>query len=89
MYKMVAIDLDGTLLNSYGIVTNNSKEILKKVIEKGVDIILASGRPIDSINTISREIGANKYFIAGNGAIIYDMQKEETIYEKYMTKEKC
>ena len=76
MYKMVAIDLDGTLLNSYGIVTNNSKEILKKVIEKGVDIILASGRPIDSINTISREIGANKYFIAGNGAIIYDMQKE-------------
>ena len=88
MYKMVAIDLDGTLLNSYGIVTNNSKEILKKVIEKGVDIILASGRPIDSINTISREIGANKYFIAGNGAIIYDMQKEETIYEKYMTKEK-
>ena len=88
MYKMVAIDLDGTLLNSYGIVTNNSKEILKKVIEKEVDIILASGRPIDSINTISREIGANKYFIAGNGAIIYDMQKEETIYEKYMTKEK-
>ena len=46
------------------------------------------GRPMDSINSISTEIGANKYFIAGNGAIIYDMQKQETIYEKYMSKEK-
>ncbi len=88
MYKMVAIDLDGTLLNSYGVVTENTKKVIKKVIEKGTEIILASGRPMDSINSISTEIGANKYFIAGNGAIIYDMQKNQTIYEKYMTKEK-
>ena len=88
MYKMVAIDLDGTLLNSYGVVTENTKKVIKKVIEKGTEIILASGRPMDSINSISTEIGANKYFISGNGAIIYDMQKNQTIYEKYMTKEK-
>ena len=42
MYKMVAIDLDGTLLNSYGIVTENTKKVLKKIIENGVEIILAS-----------------------------------------------
>ena len=88
MYKMVAIDLDGTLLNSYGVVTENTKKVLKKIIENGTEIILASGRPMDSINSISTEIGANKYFIAGNGAIIYDMQKNQTIYDKYMTKEK-
>ena len=31
MYKLVAIDLDGTMLNSYGIVTENTKNVIKKV----------------------------------------------------------
>lgn len=88
MYKLVAIDLDGTMLNSYGIVTENTKNTIKKLIENGVEVIIASGRPIDSIKTIAKEIGSNNYFIAGNGALIYDIKKEEIIYEKYMSKQK-
>ena len=88
MYKLIALDLDGTMLNSYGIVTENTKKVIKKTIEKGTDVIIASGRPIDSIKAIAKEIGSEKYFIAGNGALIYDIQKDEIIYEKYMTKEK-
>ena len=88
MYKLVAIDLDGTMLNSYGVVTENTKNIIKKTIEKGTDVIIASGRPIDSIKTIANEIGSKKYFIAGNGSLIYDIQKDEIIYEKYLKKEK-
>lgn len=88
MYKLVAIDLDGTLLNSYGTVTEYTKQTIKKCIQKGIEIVLASGRPNDSIESIAKEIGATNYFIAGNGALIYDMQKQEIIYEKYMTKQK-
>ena len=88
MYKLVAIDLDGTMLNSYGIVTENTKNVIKKVIEQGTEVIIASGRPIDSIKTIAKEIGSNNYFIAGNGALIYDIKNEKTIYEKYITKQK-
>ena len=88
MYKLVAIDLDGTMLNSYGIVTDKTKQVIKECIDKGTEIIIASGRPIDSIKTIAKEIGSNKYFIAGNGALIYDIQKDEVIYEKYMNKQK-
>ena len=88
MYKLVAIDLDGTMLNSYGIVTENTKKIIKKTIQKGTDIVIASGRPIDSIKTIAKEIGSEKYFIAGNGALIYDIQNEEILYENYLKKEK-
>ena len=84
MYKLVAIDLDGTMLNSYGIVTENTKNVIKKVIEQGTEVIIASGRPIDSIKTIAKEIGSNNYFIAGNGALIYDIKNEKTIYEKYL-----
>jgi len=88
MYKLVAIDLDGTMLNSYGIVTENTKEIIQKTIQKGTDVIIASGRPIDSIKAIAKEIKSEKYFIAGNGALIYDIKNDKVIYEKYMNKKK-
>lgn len=88
MYKLVAIDLDGTMLNQYGMITENTKNIIKKTIQKGTDVIIASGRPIDSIQTIAKEIGSEKYFIAGNGALIYDIQKNEIIYDKFLPKEK-
>ena len=88
MYQLVAIDLDGTLLNSYGVVTDRTKQTIKKCIDKGIEIVLASGRPNDSIEAIAKEIGAEHYFIAGNGALVYDIKKEEVIYEKYMPKEK-
>lgn len=88
MYQLVAIDLDGTLLNSYGVVTDRTKQTIKKCIDKGIEIVLASGRPKDSIESIAKEIGAEHYFIAGNGALVCDIKKEEVIYEKYMPKEK-
>ena len=76
MYKLVAIDLDGTMLNSYGIVTENTKKIIQNTIQKGTEVIIASGRPIDSIKAIAEEIGSKKYLIAGNGALIYDRNKK-------------
>ena len=88
MYKLIAIDLDGTMLNSYGVVTENTKKVIQEVISQGSDVIIASGRPIDSIKTIAKEIGSQNYFIAGNGALIYDIKKDEIIYEKYMPKRK-
>lgn len=86
MYKLVAIDLDGTMLNTKGIVTQKTKEAIKKAIEKGTEIIIASGRNINSIRTIASEIGLKKYCISGNGAAIYDLQNDQIIYKKYMLK---
>ena len=88
MYKLVAIDLDGTMLNHYGEISERTKETVRRCIEKGVEIVLASGRPIDSIKTIAEELGIKGYFIAGNGALVYDLQKNEMIYENYIKKEK-
>ncbi len=88
MYKLVVVDLDGTMLNSYGEITENTKNTIKKSIDKGTDVVIASGRPIDSIKTIASEIGSKKYFIAGNGALVYDIQKDKIIYENCMNKNK-
>lgn len=88
MYKCVVVDLDGTLLNSYGQVTEETKKVIKDTMKKGTEIVIASGRTIDSIKNIAEEIGCNKYFIAGNGAVIYDIVEDKIIYEKYLEKEK-
>lgn len=89
MYKLVAIDLDGTMLDSYGEISENTKRVLKETMQKGTKIIIASGRTIDSIKAIANEISADKYIIAGNGAIIFDTQKNNIIYEKYIPKSKA
>lgn len=42
MYKLVAIDLDGTLLNSYGEVSEENKKAIEKAVKKGTIVVLAS-----------------------------------------------
>lgn len=88
MYKLAAIDLDGTMLNQYGVITPKTKEIIQQIQNKGIEVIIASGRPIDSIKTIAKEINSQKYFISGNGAIVYDISKDEIIYENTLKKQK-
>ncbi len=88
MYKLVAIDLDGTLLNSYGEVSEENKKAIKVASQKNVNLVLASGRPIMSVKNLSNELGTSNYIICGNGAITYDIQKEEIIYNKFLEKNK-
>ena len=89
MYKLVAVDLDGTMLNSFGDITENTKQVIKEKIKDGKEIIIASGRSIDSIKTIAEEIGSENFFIAGNGSIIYDIKNNKILYEKYIPKNKA
>ena len=89
MYKLVAIDLDGTLLNSYGQVSEKNKQAIKNAQANGVEIVLASGRSTNSVKNIANEIGDCKYIICGNGSLIYDLQKEEIIYDKFIEKSKA
>lgn len=88
MYKLVAIDLDGTLLNSYGEVSNENKQAIKRAINKGVEIVLSSGRIGNSVESIANELGANNYYISGNGSMLYNMKEEKKEYENFISKEK-
>ena len=88
MYKLVAIDLDGTMLDSYGVITEKTKKVLKEKINQGMEVVIASGRTTSSILPIVEEIGGINYFIAGNGALIYDVQNENVIYNKFIPKSK-
>ena len=89
MYKLIAIDLDGTLLNSYGLISEKNREAIKKAQENGVKIVLASGRTTNSVKSLAEELGGNEYIICGNGSLIYDLKKDEIIYDKFIDKNKA
>lgn len=88
MYKLIAIDLDGTLLNSYGKISDENKNAIKKAKENGTQVVIASGRHITSVKSFAKEIKSENYSICGNGAILYDMKNDEILYNKFIDKEK-
>ena len=89
MYKLIAIDLDGTLLNSYGEITDKNKEAIKYALNKGIEVVLASGRDPQTMKKISQELGIENFLIAGNGASVYDIKLEKNIYENFLEIDKA
>ncbi len=88
MYKLIAVDLDGTLLNSYGQISQRNKQAIQSAIQKGLEVVLTSGRSIMSVKNLAEEINANNYIICGNGAMVYDLKNQETIYSNLLNKNK-
>ena len=84
MLKLLAIDLDGTLLNSYGDISNENKEAIKYALNKGVEVVLASGRDPLTMQKMSKELEIKNYLIAGNGASVYDIKAQKNIYENFI-----
>ena len=89
MYKLIAIDLDGTLFDSYGQVSNENKEAIRYAINKGINVVLASGREPQSIKKTSLSLGIKDFLIAGNGASVYSIKEDKNIYQNYINKVKA
>ena len=87
MFKLMAIDLDGTSLNSFGEVSENTRKALQAAKERGVEVVLASGRPISSTESLAVELGVDNYLISGNGAAVYDIKEQKVVYDRFLTKE--
>lgn len=87
-YKLIALDLDGTLKNSENIITPKTKEALMKVQEMGVKVVLASGRPTMGLRFDSKELRLDEfggYLLSFNGARVYDIKNDRSIYEQTLT----
>lgn len=88
MYKLIAIDLDGTLLNSYGEISEENIEALRKAMRSGTEIVLASGRVLNSVLNFSKEVGELNYAISGNGSLLYNIKDQKVLYDNNIEKEK-
>lgn len=85
--KLIALDLDGTLLNSCGYVTNETIMAITTAIEKGVEVVLATGRSVGLICDNLRDIKEIKYVIASNGAAVIDLRENKVIFSEYISVE--
>ncbi|TJX68945.1 HAD family phosphatase [Soehngenia saccharolytica] len=70
--KLVAIDMDGTLLNDHGEVSSTTIETLKAAQKKNVEIVISTGRVLKSALYFGEKLGLKSYTIASNGSIITD-----------------
>ena len=86
--KIIAIDLDGTLLNSEHKISQFTKDVLIQASHQGVYIVLASGRPIKGMLPLIQELGLDKklnYVISFNGASINKTDDFSSIYNCNLT----
>lgn len=77
MIKMIATDMDGTLLNSKKQLTQNSIRAIKAVKNMGIHFSVASGRQYYNIYNVFKQHGLEKNvsFLAENGTIVFDKGK--------------
>ncbi len=86
--KLIAIDMDGTLLCDDKSCTERNFEALKAAKEMGVEIIPATGRSTNGIPPIFYELDAH-YGIFCNGATCYDIKEEKVIVKDHFTLEEA
>lgn len=84
-YKMIVLDLDGTLTNNKKEITPRTKQALMQAQAAGVYVVLASGRPTYGIVPLAEELklkGNRGYILAFNGGKIIDCTKNEVLFEQ-------
>ena len=73
-YKMVVIDLDDTLLNNQWIITEKNKAAIRRAFERGIKVVLASGRMPLAMRRCISDLPFIDALISYNGALIQDMK---------------
>lgn len=84
MYKLIATDIDGTLVNSKKVITPMTRDALISAQEAGAKIVLASGRPICSMTHLADDLRMNDfggYVIAFNGGQVTEYKTGKRIQD--------
>lgn len=80
-YKLIALDVDGTLLNDDHELTPATVETIKKIAEQGTEFVLCTGRAPGNSIPFMKQIGLDGYVITHNGAATVNIQTLEVVHE--------
>ena len=81
MYKLIALDLDGTVLNSNVEVLPSTVEAVAFARRQGIKVVIATGRIVGEAAQFAREIGASSAMITSGGAAISDPFNKKDVME--------
>lgn len=79
-YRLIALDLDGTLLNTQKQLSSRNAAALLAAAEQGIHIVPATGRFFDGMPEVIRTLPYLRYAITMNGAQVQNIQTKEVIY---------
>jgi Cof subfamily protein (haloacid dehalogenase superfamily) len=82
--RLVAIDLDGTLLNDSKQMSEQTAEALCCLPKNGVKVVIASARPPRSVRGIYQALGLDTWQINYNGALIWDEVAQQAVFHRPM-----
>ncbi len=88
MYKLIAIDMDGTLLNTDHQITSHNKQAITQAREMGVKVVLASGRPLAGMLSALDQLDMNTdddYVISYNGSMVQTAASKTAIRQEILT----
>lgn len=87
-YKMLVLDLDDTLLTDDYRISERNKKRLIEAQEKGIKVVLASGRPTPAMIKFAKELKLDyydSYMISFNGGVVTSMRTNENLFETSLT----
>ena len=83
--KLIALDLDGTTINSDKIISERNRAALQKAADMGVNVVIATGRPFCALPKDVFEMESVRYVLTSNGASITDIRENKTFYENCLS----
>lgn len=90
MKKMIALDLDNTLLNNQKEISPANTKILRRLHEQGIKVVLCTGRPINAIWHLIEQLDLTRpddFTITFNGGLVINNQSREALYQNGLSKE--
>lgn len=87
-YKVIVMDVDGTLLNKSKKISEKTKKALMRAQENGIKLILASGRPTSGLMDYAKELKMDKYdglLVSFNGSKVVRYKYDEILFNEAMT----
>lgn len=87
LIKLIAMDLDGTLLNERKQITPRTEKVLRQAADMGMELVPATGRPLCGVPKEVRALPGVHYILTTNGGGIYENRSGECIVEEGMEPE--
>ncbi len=84
MYKLIALDLDGTLLDSDKRISEENLDLINHLISKDYEVVIATGRRYWSAKQLTKKINGHITIIANNGNIVRNSLNDRIISSKYL-----
>ncbi len=86
-YRLLGLDLDGTLLTESFEIESSTADRLAALMSRGVEIVLCSGRRFSSAVRYAHELGLTTPIVVNNGTIVKDVATGRTLYAEYFSRE--